>query len=962
MCILPRGMALLLLLTVAAPAWAGLGIEITPKETGRFEYADDFTTPRLFADAVCVTVAPRSWQPGTVTHAGPSRTREIVWRFYGEGRIRDATIEVKQQANGRSLGGVNHLYLSANGLDWTEVASSSDRSADSSGWHKEPFIVDGEAAKPHLKGNQLWVKVVLDNYSGLKTGSSNSIGGLKVGISLDKERPRSAPATETVAAIWRNAGHKALILDCTNTGGMPPVYFEDADGWLSPWKVDATAAPKPLEIHRKSNSDLGPRLSAAVFIETRPTDKPLAVRIEVSSTRDSTRQMTVHWNGKLLNTFDTASFFDKTTAFDVPLPGPHAAATCELRIGTDDLKKLQIQRINVIGDESLAFVDKPRLPQTQPLQLLAAYYMPDHKPPADSQVAEGRQKVSAGVTYSSLRQMYERHAQFGALRINVKNPGQTPIRISGLTLNGRPVHAHNVDFATNDWDARGVVWHRIHPRTLAAGQSAEVYVRFRRRPKGEAAQIVIETENAGALTRQIPYVDPDLSIDYVTTDRSQQTLIAYVKPYSHNSSPATVASATLDGESLAHVTILDEKMASGAALISARLPEKLSVGDYHVFGVTTASGDHRTAEFRVLPFEFPRSSIHVPAEACGELHMNLLMWHRRPHEVCEKYDVDTTATGLFDLHDRVTYLLGPDEPDAHDNLGGGYDKGLGLTARRLARSRQLAMIQRFAPGRPWWVIMNGTTRPLNWCVYGQMADIACFDPYPVNFYGADHASVRESLLYARRSGAPRRLFACMEAFGWGAGQGVPRGARGPTPEEYRQNIVQAIGSGMKGLTSWVYSSGAGGWQMNDACRKEIARMNKLIEAIESELLIATPVDWARSDAGKVKTGVVDEERWEKDRVWVGALIAGPDTIILAAANHIPASKPDPPVITPAENVAVTVDLPPYLSNVTAAEVTAAGEKAYPCATRNGKAILKLDLLKAGRVFVLRRTSSNANDK
>ena len=580
--------------------------------------------------------------------------------------------------------------------------------------------------------------------------------------------------------------------------------------------------------------------------------------------------------------------------------------------------------------------------------------MPDRRPPADSQVAEGRQRVSAGITYSSLQQMHEKYAEFGAIRIDVKNPGRTPIRITEVKLNDRPVADHYVDFAKSDWDARGVVWYRIHPQTVAPGKCAEVYVRFRKRPEGDAARIVIETENAGNVPLTIPFVDPGLSIDYVTTDPSGRTLIAYIKPHSAQSIPKTIASATLDGEALPKAQILDETMASGTAVITAELPEELQLGDYHVFGVTTASGDRRTAEFRVLPFEFPRSSIHVPAEMCEEMHMNLLMWNVRPQEVCEKFGVDTTSLGIFDPHDRVAYILGPDEPDAHDNLGGGYDRGLGLTARRLATSDRLAMIERFAPGRPWWVIMNGTTRPLNWCVYGQMADIASFDPYPVNFYGADHANVRESLLYARRSGAPRRMFACLEAFGWSKGQGVPTKSRGPTPQEYRQNVVQAVGSGMKGLTSWVYSAGAGGWQLDDACRKEIARMNALIETIESDLLIATPVDWALSDAGKVKTGVVGEERWEKDRVWVGASIAGPDTIILAAANHIPASMPGPPVITPAENVTVTVNLPPYLRDVTAAEVTDAGEKAYPCEVRDGKAVIKLDRLEAGRVFVLRR--------
>ena len=144
----------------------------------------------------------------------------------------------------------------------------------------------------------------------------------------------------------------------------------------------------------------------------------------------------------------------------------------------------------------------------------------------------------------------------------------------------------------------------------------------------------------------------------------------------------------------------------------------------------------------------------------------------------------------------------------------------------------------------------------------------------------------------------------MEAFGWNPG---PGGSRGPIPAEYRQNIVQAIGSGIKGLTSWVHSGAASGWQNNDACREEIAKVNKLIEYIEDDLLLATPIDLAASDAGEVMTGVAapdgtTKEVWPKQRVWVGSLLSGPHTLVLAAVNHIPASKPDPPRIEPARNV------------------------------------------------------------
>ncbi|MBN2308525.1 MAG: hypothetical protein JXR94_06110, partial [Candidatus Hydrogenedentes bacterium] len=231
-----------------------------------------------------------------------------------------------------------------------------------------------------------------------------------------------------------------------------------------------------------------------------------------------------------------------------------------------------------------------------------------------------------------------------------------------------------------------------------------------------------------------------------------------------------------------------------------------------------------------------------------------------------------------------------------------------------------------------------------------------FDPYPVTYYGADHAMVRESLSYSRLCCTPKPMYAILEAYGWSGGQGVPNKARGPLPAEYRQNVVQALGAGMKGLTSWVYSAIAGGWQLDEGAgvRDEIVKTNQLLEHIEDDLLIGTPADLAQSDAGTVPTGVVGQEEWPKDRVWVGCLLCGPDALVVAAANHIPASKPEPPAIQPAENVTITVRLPDFLDRVDAYEVTENGLAPHPCAISEGNAVIPLDTIESGRVFLLRR--------
>jgi hypothetical protein len=252
--------------------------------------------------------------------------------------------------------------------------------------------------------------------------------------------------------------------------------------------------------------------------------------------------------------------------------------------------------------------------------------------------------------------------------------------------------------------------------------------------------------------------------------------------------------------------------------------------------------------------------------------------------------------------------------------------------------------------------MDASTKPLNWAVYGQYVDVATYDPYIQSYFKCDHAYVRESLEHVRQCSTPKRMIACLGAYGFGE-KNHSDGERGPLPQEWRQNVAQAIGAGMKGVTMWVY--GGDGWDASEPLKREIAAVNRLLMHIEHDLLLGTPIELAHSDAGAVNTGTCDikgvkDERWPKDRVSVRSLLCGPDTIIVSAANHIPAQKPVPPTIEPAKDVTITVKLPDFLQNMTAFEATEDGVVPFPCQMSDRAAVLRLDSIESGRVFVLRR--------
>ena len=196
----------------------------------------------------------------------------------------------------------------------------------------------------------------------------------------------------------------------------------------------------------------------------------------------------------------------------------------------------------------------------------------------------------------------------------------------------------------------------------------------------------VRLENGPPVEARVPYTTPPLTVDYVTTGADGATLYAYARP-GRGAQAAPVTGLELDGRPLPQARLYGADLSAGVALGVAKLPAALPVGSYHVVGFTAADGRRVDAQFRVLRFWFPRSSFHVPPALCPQVHMNLRMsWDPGSAPEAEQYGIYTMSNlGMFGLHDRVAFVYGPDEPDAHDDRGGGYDRGLGATARGAER-------------------------------------------------------------------------------------------------------------------------------------------------------------------------------------------------------------------------------------------------------------------------------------
>ncbi len=817
---------------------------------------------------------------------------------------------------------------------------------------------------------------------------------------------------EEARAAWQRVSEQSdsasLTLDCAPwtgpAGPRPPRYYEGADGWLhragerSPLDVDESQgfpvrrfwSLAPGGTEKEPPHRLQP-LALALFVATKDARGPLVAKITLRGMLDSSSRTDILWDGQVLASLNPAAAFAQEKeaaryrgrgyerAFYVVMPGPQKDGRHELRIRGGDTEPILVRRLAITGGGKLNWTTKPKLPGGGKIEVVNAYYMPDPRPNADSQAITIGGELPLWSTSGQMKLLVKEHADFGGLRVVVRNTGRVPTRIEDpLILNGKPIEDHFVDFLESAWDARGVVWYRIRPRLLQPGEFGQIYIRFRRRPAGDQADLEINLVNGRRPARvSVPYADPGFLLDYVTTGPKMRTLYVYLRR-KQGADPGKLTQVMLDGQKLANTRIYGSEEGSdwpgNVVMAVADLAEPLKPGDYHIVGVQLDGGKSAAAQFRVLDFFYPRNSLLTPISMCREMNLNTHGWDPVSLEKCEQFDMDTMTQshwggGFFNWnwHRRVKYVVAPDEPDARDYRAGGFERGLGYYAREMMLSGWQDLVERFVPHAPSWMNMNGTTRPLNWGVYGQVCDISGSDIYPVTYYGGDHAYVREHLTMVRLSSTPKRLFAILEAFNWRGGSGVPEGPpggrRGPIPAEYRQNVVQAIGTGMKGLSNWAYPKMANGWELSEPHQQEIASMNRLIEHIEADLLIGTPIDLASSDAGLVATGyiasiasnIAGSETWDKERVWVGSLLCGPDTIVLAAANHIPTSKSEPPTIEPAENVTITVALPDYLQDVAAFEATEDGVTPFArCTVANGKAILKVDVIESGRVLLLRR--------
>ena len=212
-----RALAGLLLVVAWGCGWAQGGVSIVPDADGAFLYEDDFSTPRCLTDAFLDNTGVEVWRPGSLVSQGPHRRRTLTYRFHGGRVITGVEVLANHRTNARHLGGQTTLHMAVNGLDWRLVDDTKLQPGDPNAWQTTPLRLSPEQEDAFTGHTEVWLRLVMDNYSGLKTYESNFVQGLRVALTTcDPPAPEADPQAalrEAWGELRRAAGWRSLTLD-----------------------------------------------------------------------------------------------------------------------------------------------------------------------------------------------------------------------------------------------------------------------------------------------------------------------------------------------------------------------------------------------------------------------------------------------------------------------------------------------------------------------------------------------------------------------------------------------------------------------------------------------------------------------------------------------------------------------------------------------------------------------------
>ena len=493
----------------------------------------------------------------------------------------------------------------------------------------------------------------------------------------------------------------------------------------------------------------------------------------------------------------------------------------------------------------------------------------------------------------------------------VRNTGSAPMNLAGLTWNGTPVEALA---AAPPYAA---VWWRLNPGAVPPGGIGEICLRLRTRLAGPGRLGVVFT-NAPGLALTVRPERPAFRIQTLAVSPDRRQVYIYVEKEGRNIVPASVL---LDGRPVdGKVTWLGPGYTGLLRIAMVEMRAPLAEGAWHTWTVRAAADPaaQAGATLRIISdpvamgmsgtTDFQRLSSNGMT-ACHIFQFPGMETMQAAADYKIRIHAQAAPAMIESARDGHPGMMGYnifDEPDCKDDAAGQqqgrpWGERLGISAPEMAGLVH-AMAAR-APQLPVFMTLDMTFIPGNYYTYGPIPDILTPDFYPIT-HARSVAQVRIAAAHAKRATAPRPLgfiYQCNREDwsidisgppynGW-AGRDVIRDkgrdyfrdakrtrgfGRAPAGEEIELQVAYLLGEGVKNFWGYGDSSeccqgllfqGAidvpGAW---DA----VSKMARTLSWVKTEIGLAHPFPWARSDRAKVR---------------VSTLVCGRDRALVVAINE-----------------------------------------------------------------------------
>ena len=403
------------------------------------------------------------------------------------------------------------------------------------------------------------------------------------------------------------------------------------------------------------------------------------------------------------------------------------------------------------------------------------------------------------------------------------------------------------------------------------------------------------------------------------------------------------------------------------ALVIGNLSESLRYGSYHVIKVTSneqsaavmiRAWDNR---FSLQTFGGGYSVRYLDDYLLHNINSFITFAHIGPSilpilnmmqekgiRVRAMCNEDAEIVKQFKGHPNLDYFLA-DEPDGAD-----WSAPIKNPMQRCGSSA-MKMIEKMEFFRKYnrralgLLNIDGTFKPANYYIYGQIPDIMSTDPYypcylleTLQKEGPQRASLfSPHMIYAVANVAfsackPKPLEVVLCAFEYQA----LKFHRYPTPEEERVMVYYALGAGAKGITYYTYITGKSypGLSANPFLWREVAHINAEIKTVSSLLSIGYPVDLIINSS--------------PNKLWSRTLICGKDSIVIILVNEDYHSNHKGFTYIPIKNATIEVNVPEWIDPIKGFSVDREGVEEIAYKKNKNKVIIDINKLVLSKIIVL----------